>query len=452
MMNLKKLTNNWRKASLLSACFVLTVSVLLSCKKKSSPLGTQVLSVDELLAAGGVDTFKLNTFTIDEDSIPTDNQTYGTLGACHDPKFGIMNNSIYTQLSIEGKITLPTNADLQQIDSVVLSLSYGGYYGKLTPQTFEVFELDDTLSISSTYYRNNTKPIKGSDLVDPSSATQTPNTTAKVLVNNSNSSSGYDTLNPQLRLKLVNSLGQRFVEDAIAGNVAFNSTSEFLSSNYFKGIRLSVANANPGPGSGGILYLKMGNQESKLTVYFHLFGETTQRSFSLRLNGSSAYFNHSDIDHSGYHVADVLANPTSGQTNFYAQCFGLWGAIDIPSLSTLSKKSLVNNALLYLPVAYQNGNVYSPSQTITLVYKNENGENIVIQGSATTYNNNQKGFIINLRSYIQDVASGKLPNRTIYVIPSPDLFSSTAERLIFNGPSTSYKTKPKLVIKYTEFN
>ncbi|MDR0803433.1 DUF4270 family protein [Fluviicola sp.] len=447
MMNLKKLNNNWRKAILLSACFVFTVSVLPSCKKKASTLGTQVLSVDELLKAGGTDTFQLKTYTIDEDSIPTDNQTYGTVGACHDPKFGVMNTSVYTQLSIEGKISL--TGTLQQIDSVVLSLPYGGYYGKLTPQTFEVYELDDTLSINSTYYRSNTKPTTGPNLVDPSYATQTPNTTANVLVNNGTSTP--DTLGPQLRLRLNNSLGQHFVEDAIAGNVAFNSTSDFLSSNYFKGIKINVANANPGPGSGGVLYFKMGNQECKLTVYFKLTDSNEQKNFSLRLNGSSAYFNHADIDHSGYHVADVLANPANGQTNFYAQCFGLWGAVDIPGLSNLSKKSLINNALLYLPIAYQTGNIYSPSQTITLVYKDNAGYNIVIQGSATTYDDNQKGFVVNLRSYIQDVAAGKLSNKAIYIIPSPNLFSSTADRLIFNGTSTSYKTKPKLVIKYTEF-
>lgn len=448
MMNLKKLNNNWREAILLSACFVFTVSVLPSCKKKSSTLGTQVLSVDELLKAGGVDTFQLKTYTIDEDSIPTDNQTYGTVGACHDPKFGVMNTSVYSQLSIEGKVALGGEV-LQQIDSVVLSLPYGGYYGKLTPQTFEVYELDDSLSFSSTYYRGNTKPTTGPNLVDPAYATQTPNTTARVLVDNGTSIP--DTLDPQLRLRLSNSIGQRFVQDAISGIAAFNSTSEFLSSNYFKGIRINVANANPGPGSGGVLYFKMGNQECKLTVYFKVASSSTQKNFSLRLNGSSAYFNHADMDHSGYHVADVLANHNSGQTNFYAQCFGLWGAIDVPGISGLPKKSLINNALLYLPIAYQTGNVYNPSQTITLAYKNDAGENIVIQGSATTYDDGQKGFVVNLRSYIQDVAAGKLSNKTIYIIPSPNLFTSGADRLIFNGTSTSYKTKPKLVIKYTEF-
>ncbi|MNU79657.1 hypothetical protein D3C71_692720 [compost metagenome] len=451
MMNLKKLHNNWRKAFLLSACFVLAISVLPSCKKKSSAFGTEALNVEDLLAAGGKDTFQLKTFSVDEDSIPTDNQVYGTLGACHDPKFGVINTSVYTQMSIEGQIVWQSGESLVQVDSVVLSLCYGGHYGKLTPQTFEVYELDDTLSIKSTYYRNSTKPLKGGDLVEPSSATQTPNTTNKVILPNGTPIP--DTVEPQLRLRLNNSIGQQFIQDIIAGNSAFTSTSQFLSSEYFKGFKINVSNASPGAGSGSVLYLRMGNQQTRMTVYYtvNTGAEIKKRNFSLRVNGSSAYFNHTELDHSGYHVADVLANPSSGQSNFYAQCFGVWGAVEFPSVSNLSSKSLINNALLYLPVAYQTNSPYSPSKTVTLVYKNDAGENIVIPNSSTVYSDTQKGFVINLRPYIQDLTSGKIPNRTIYIIPSPDLFSSTAERIVFNGLSSPYKTRPKLVIKYTEF-
>ncbi len=454
MMNLKKLHNNWRKAILLSACFVLAVSVLPSCKKKSSPFGTEVLSVDELLSAGGKDTFQLKTYSIEEDSIPTGNQPYGTLGACDDPKLGVINTSIYTQLAIEGSINL-SGATLVEIDSVVLGLCYGGSYGKLTPQTFEVYELTEKISIDSTYYRNSTRSTNGINLVEPSSATQTPNLTKKIPIDNLQTG-GKDTLNPQLRLRLNNSIGQQFVQDAIAGNSAFSSTSEFLNSGYFKGLKIKVSNASPGTGQGGVLYMRMGNQQTRLTIYYkvNIGGEVSNKNFSLRLNGSSTYFNHVELDHFGHHVADVLANPANGQANFYAQCFNLWGAIEFPSVSNLPNKSLINNALLYLPIAYQTNSLYVPSNAITLLYKDEAGDYKYVSGSKDivySFNAAQKAYIIDIRKYIQKIASGKVPNGTIYIVPSPDLFSSSAERIVFNGVSSPYKMRPKLVIKYTEF-
>lgn len=454
MMNLKKLHNNWRKAILLSACFVLAISVLPACKKKTSLIGTEALNVEDLLAAGGKDTFQLKTYSIEEDSIPTGNQPYGTLGICNDPKLGVINTSIYTQMSIEGAINL-SGATLISIDSVVLGLCYGGSYGKLTPQTFEVYELTEKISIDSTYYRNSTRSTNGINLVEPSSATQTPNLTSKVPIDNLQMG-GKDTLNPQLRLHLNHSIGQQFVQDAIAGNSAFSSTAEFLNSGYFKGLKINVSSTVPPSGSGGILYLRMGNQQTRLTIYYkvNIGGEVSNKNFSLRLNGSSTYFNHAELDHSGHHVADVLANPVSGQSNFYAQCFGLWGAIEFPSVSNLPNKSLINNALLYLPIAYQTNSPYTPSNSITLLYKDASGDYRYVSGSKNIvypYDGAQKAYVINIRDYIQEIASGKVPNGPIYAVPSPDLFSSSAERIVFNGVSSPYKMRPKLVIKYTEF-
>lgn len=445
MMNLKKPNNNWRKAILLSACFVLTLSVLPGCKKTSSPYGSEALSVEDLLASGGKDTFQLKTTSVLFDTLNTDNQIFGTVGAMHDPKFGIVNASVYTQFTISGAINMDASP-APIIDSVVLSLNYGGYYGKLDPQTFEVYELTDTLSVTSDYKRTSTKTTTGIDLVDPASATQTPNTTAKVILATDTATE----LNPQLRLRLDNAFGQQFLDDMAAGNAAFTSSSNFLSSNYFKGLRINVTNTNPAKGKGAVLYFNLSSAQTKLTFYYKLSGDTIPKEVPLIINGSCADFNHVDIDNSGYHIADVISNPINGQSQFYSQSFNVIPKIEFPSVTKLSDKTLLNNALLYLPVAYHSGDVYYPTQTFSLAYSEDGGNTFSIVSRAD-YDNNQKGFVFDIRSYVQELLSGKKQNTGLYIFPVQNYYNCTADRVVFNGPLSPYKTRPKLVLKYTEF-
>ncbi len=448
MMNLKKLNNNWRKAILLSACFVLTLSILPGCKKTSSPYGSEALSVEDLLASGGKDTFQLKTTSVLFDTLNTDNQIFGTVGALHDPKFGIVNASLYTQFTISGAINMD---DSPTIDSVVLSLNYGGYYGKLDPQTFEVYQLTDTLSVTSDYKRTSTKTTTGIDLVDPASATQTPNTSAKVVLATDTATK----LNPQLRLKLDNAFGQQFLDDMAAGNAAFTSSSNFLSSNYFKGFRINVANTSPAKGKGAVLYFNLSSAQTKLTFYYKLPGDTIPKEVPLIINGSCADFNHVDIDNSGYHLADVIANPINGQSLFYSQSFNAIPKIEFPTLTNIPSKSVINNALLYLPVAYHTADYFYPTQTFNILYKdNEGGFTYLGYGNSlisAEYDNNQKAFVIDLRHYMQELVNRKKENTGIYLIPRSAYFSCTADRVVFNGPLSPYKTRPKLVVKYTEF-
>lgn len=441
MMNLKNLHNNWRKVILLSACFVFTLSILPGCKKTSSKFGTEALDINDLLASGGVDTFQLKTYSVLEDSFTTDNQIFGIVGALHDPKLGIVNASLYAQFTIEGQTQL-NGLTLNTIDSVVLSMNYGGYYGKLGSQTFEVYQLTDTLGLTTDYYRNSTKST-GPNIVDPTSATQTPNLDKKFALGSG------DSVRPQLRLRLDNALGIQFINDIIAGNAAFQSSDQFLSSNYFKGLKINVANATPASGQGAVLYFNMQNSQTKMSIYFKVVGDTNQREISLKNTTKCADFNHADIDHSGYHIADVLTNPLNGQTQFYTQSLDSRAVIEFPSVSKLKSNSLINNALLYIPVSYQNGNYYYPSVTLEVGYKTDSGK--IVTFRTASYDNNQKAFVIDLRDYIQDIVSGKAANRGLYLNQSSLYFNCTAERIVFNGPASSYKTKPKLVIKYTEF-
>lgn len=430
---------SWRKGFTLSATFLLALLVAVGCKKETNTIGLGALDPDALLESGGVDTFQLTTFTVAEDTMPTDNQTFGILGAYHDPKMGTFNASFYAQFHLSNTISFGAG-DQAIVDSVVLSLRYRGYYGELDPQTFEVYELNDTMDVARTYYKHDVEDIKPANLVKPSSETQTPNPSDSVLV-------GSTKKPAQLRLALDSAWAQTIMNDATSGNAAF--TDDALFENYMKGLHVKVANANPAVGKGGVFYFNLEDNNSKITIYYHLQADpdSTPYELVLEVEDDCADFNHVDIDNSGYPVANVLSNPINGQTQYYAQSFQSRAKVEFPTLNNLSKKAVIHDALLVIPIAHQTLSSFYPSNQLSVGYKTDEGK--IVGFKVIAYDDSKKSYIIDVRNYLQDIVSGDAVNRGVFLYPT--FFSSTAERIVFNGPNTSNKEKPKLIVKYTEY-
>lgn len=431
---------SWRKGFTLSATFLLALLVAVGCKKETNTIGLGALDPDALLNSGGVDTFQLTTFTVAEDTMPTDNQTFGILGAYHDPKMGTFNASFYAQFHLSNTISFD-QADVPIVDSVVLSLRYRGYYGELDPQTFEVYELDDTMDVDRTYYKHDVEALKPANLVLPSSATQTPNPSDSVYV-------GSTKKPAQLRLRLDPAiLGNTLMTDAVSGNSAF--TDDALFEDYMKGLHVKVSNANPAVGKGGVFYFNLEDNNSKVTIYYHLQADTdvTPYELVLEVEDDCADFNHVEIDNSGYPVANVLSNPINGQTQYYAQSFQSRAKVEFPTLNNLSKKAVIHDALLVIPIAHQTLSSFYPSNQLSVGYETDEGK--IVGFKVIAYDDSKKSYIIDVRNYLQDIISGDAVNRGVFLYPT--FFSSTAERIVFNGPNTSNKEKPKLIVKYTEY-
>ena len=371
--------------------------------------------------------------------MPTDNQSFGILGAYHDPKMGTFNASIYSQFHLSNTISFDAG-DVAIVDSVVLSLRYRGYYGELDPQTFEVYELDDTMDVDRTYYKNDVEAVKPTNLVEPSSATQTPNPSDSVLV-------GTTKKPAQLRLRLDSLWAQDIMDDATGGDPAF--TDDALFENYMKGLHINVTDSNPPVGKGGVFYFNMEDNNTKVTIYYHLQADANATPYELVLEveDDCADFNHVEIDNSGYPVANVLSNPINGQNQYYAQAFQSRAKVEFPSLNNLSKKAVVHNALLVIPIAHQTLSSFYPSNQLTVGYKTDEGK--IVGFNVIAYDDSKKSYIIDVRNYVQDIVSGDAENRGVFLYPT--FFSSTAERIVFNGPNTTNKEKPKLIVKYTEY-
>lgn len=434
---------NWRKTAMLSASFMFALFVLSACKKQVNSLGSSALNPEELLASGGIDTFTLRTFTVLDDSVRTDNPVFGLLGAYHDPKVGIVNASIFTQLRLANLNPIFDATSIIHIDSMVLGLEYRGLYGKTDPQTFEVYKLTDSLTLGTKYYSYSEKSHDITNIIDPARATITPKPSASVIV-------GEDTLSAQLRLHLDTNVARVLMEDAKSGNIGFSTNEEFTN-NYFKGLQIKVANPTPAYGTGGVFYFNMTDPDTKMTIYYRLEKDGIEDTllFDFLSNSNCADFNHIEVDNSGTHVEEVINDTVSGSSQFYAQSFNSRAVVQFDGIKNLPANSVIQNALLVLPVSYQTAGAYYPSSEISVSTRIATNDPAYYSVTTAAFDNFNKRYVIDVRQYCQSLLTNEIPNLGLYL--SPRFYTSTADRIIFNGPTTTNKNKPKLIVTYTKF-
>jgi hypothetical protein len=412
---------------------------ILSCKKKEYQLGADVIDSSSILDGTSVDTFSLYTYTISEDSVISDNPANVVLGSYQDPVFGNYEASFFTQLRLAGVNPNFGDPGLIIIDSFVVALEYIGYYGDLDPQTFEAYQLEESLSLDSTYYSFSSVAHASSNLVSPDHATITPNTSSPTIVDG-------DSLAPQLRIHLDTNLARSLIIEATSGSTTFSSNDDFLA--FFKGLHIKTNNVFQSQGEGAALYLDINDPSSKATIYFRQEGELT--SYDLLINSDCADFTKVSIDQAGTDVEQVLIDSTEGQDIYYAQAFGARAAMSIPGLLNLPENAVVHRADLSLPIQFQTGYKYQPGSNVSLATRVDSlSQGLINVGVVGVYNPIQKSFDVNIRNYVQSIVNKELPLTELMV--SPLFFINSAERIVFNGSNTINKMKPKLTITYTSY-
>jgi hypothetical protein len=435
----------------LSATFVF--ALFFSCKKKQTSIGSSSIDQNEILNSSQVDTFSLTTFTELEDSVITSSPPSAMLGSYNDPKFGTTNASFFTQLRLPA--INPTFGDLSTIiiDSFVLGLQYNGYYGDLTTQTFQVFQLTDSLDINTKYYAFSDKAHSSTNLIDPSKQTIKPDPYTQIVIDTSH-------VKAQLRLFLDTNLAKSLLVEATNNPTSFSSNDNFL--NYFKGLHVSTNNGFQAENTGGVLFFDLDDPLSKLTIYYRQAG--VKKTYDFLINTSCAKFNKVEINNAGKNVQNVINTPSLGQSQFYAQALKSRAVVQLPGILNLPKKSIIHEAKLILPIEYQVGYKYTPGSQISISTKMEDGTNrlysVIDNG---TYDAVNKQYTVDLKTYIQAILSEErypvnIDGTSVYVLTkgtqiyiSPSLFNSSSDRIIFNGSNTTNKIKPKLILKYTEF-
>jgi hypothetical protein len=424
------------------SALLLLLLVATACNKKDTGLGKEIIDPNALLNGITTDTFELYTYSILEDSTETKNASNVLLGSYIDPKFGKVEAAVYTDLRLPGLNPNFGTASQIVVDSFVLALEYVGYYGELSPQTFEVYQLTDSLQNSSEvkYYQFSTLSAASTNWVATGQGTITPDPINDAIV------AGAE-VDPQLRIHLDTNRAWDFINESTNNPTTFATNAAFQ--DYFKGLKIAVNNPNQSSGKGAILYLDINNNPaSKMTIYFRLDG--VKKTYDFTINSNCTDFTHIDHEQANTPVAALLADTTLGQKAFYAQANKVRAMVKIPGLDQLPDNIVIHRADLSLPVQFQTGYRYKPGARITAASKLSATDIYYTSlGIAGLYSDTKKQYDLDIRAYLQSLVNGKLENTGIVV--SPLFFRNSAERIVFNGVETNNKKKPKLVVTYTTY-
>lgn len=431
---------------MLSATFFVGSTLFFSsCKKEDNQLGLGLHPEDDLLNLVVTDTLQLITYSALSDSVVSDElSSSNLLGSYVDPYMGKMSSSVYTQIRLEGAIDfIPDGGSIADIvvDSVNLYIAITDYYGILDEQTFEVYRITEDFFVDSTYYSSQMLANDGLDLVVSGQGNISPN---GVL----------------LTIPLsVNDFASPIVNESGTGTLDGNDgTGEFVE--WFKGLYIKVNNPLQSSGEGSILYLDLESTSSKITMYYrHTLGPVTEHDtleFDFNINSSCARFSNFDQDYSASLVEQVLNDSVLGQETFFTQTMGgVRAKVAIPHVLNLldSGNIIINKASLILPIQYYEGDPIYPSSELFLVSTNDDGTISFLpdyeDDRGGNFDSGESSYTFNITRYMNQLISGELTNNPLTIISPGN--AVTANRVVFNGPNTVLKDKPKLVVTYSKY-
>jgi hypothetical protein len=356
------------------------------------------------------------------------------LGILNDSEFGTVDVGFYTQARLSG--LNPNFGDVAgiTIDSFILAMEYAGGYGYFGFQNFEVYELDQRLYSDSSYRADQDLSVKSENWVE-GSGTYMVNPQGITVVGN-------DTVSTQLRISLKTAKAMQIIQDATNNPTNFSS-NELFTANYLKGIHVKTNGSAPSQNQGMVAYFNLLDTDSKMIIYYKENG-VAKAPFSLVFNNECIDYNRFKYNNSGKKIADVIANHSLGQQEFYVQSGKHRAIIEFPTLKNLPKNIVLHKAMLYLPIQHLPGSRFTYPSTLSL---SVSGVSTPITANYDAYT---KGYVADIRGYVQGYSINAITTEQMKVSPGSS-FISTADRIVFNGQATDKKMKPKLIITYTEF-
>lgn len=344
-----------------------------------------------------------------------------------DPEFGRTDAKIYSTFNPATYGTHPfVIQDSLVIDSVVLSLAYGGLYGDSNSiERFEVFEIDP----AAGNFKDSVYRIGEPDFAVLPTALGSRDVDFKTL----NDSLWYvertDTVKTvnELRIRLDTAWARHFVNYDTA--TQYKTDSAFKT--YFKGLAIKVSNASAA--ANALAYINLtSTTNTKLTFYTRATNngviDTTSTVFSYT-NGNQANLIRRTEAH-GYQT--YLNNGTPNDDKVYIQSApGSYATVKVPGLDTFKNVNrVIHRAELVIeqmPSALDN--IYTPPSLMfidainaagdsTFTIRNDfmytgqgNGYDVANLGGSLS----NKKYIFNLTRYLQSVVTKQMPYYTLRI-------------------------------------
>lgn len=422
--------------ALIVVCYV----SLNSCNEPN--IGLEVLPVNDKLNPLFFDTSSIVAYTVKEDSTRTDKTVLNLLGNYDDPIFGRTSASIYTQVRLSSN-----NVDFGPspvADSIVLSLAYNGYYGKLRKLNIKVFEVLESFYKDTAYYSNQTLNISNQPIANVSIV---PAPTDSVSLDGQKYA-------PYLRIRMDQNFAQKFINESLSVNLSDNDN--FLQ--FFKGIYITTSFVNT---EGSILYFDLINALSQITLYYKNDSNDSLK-YNFVINDNCARFN--SFDHFNYvNTGNNLQQQISGDTLLgdsllYLQAMsGLKIKLQFPNLKSFFNENnmVLNKAELIIPLENDpSQSKYAIPQKLTLVRINESGQiaYLVDQFEGEShfrgiYDATDNQYTFTITRHLQNIILNNIEDYGLYLMVSGS--SINAGRVLLRGPGRSEKNF-KLNITYTK--
>ncbi len=433
---------------------VLISLTLISCTKEPDSIGLDVQPPSDRLGTNFTDTTHIIAYSIREDSIVTSALSQNVVGWINDPYFGTMSAGFATQFNLPSRdVHFEHNPVL---DSVVLVISYRGFYGDTTAGVnFKVYELSNNLFDDSTYYQFSSYPTYGKPINYNSSLYYTTQISTPVI-------SATDTTGAQFRIRLSNRWGQAKIFDKsgqpeIAGNDAFKA--------YFKGLFITADDAR---GLGHLVYLGI-NKSTTSGVYFYYHNDTdTAQTFRLLVEDDCArvnQFNHRNYSNASAQVRNQVINKDTllGANQLYLQPGGgINTYIKFPTLRDQFKnrRVIINRAELVITNLIPNMKGFYVPQQISIVKNSASRTYLFLPDDAVTegsdyfggiYNSSTNEYRFRITRYVQQLINSSDTDYGLTMLVTGRAIY--ANRLVFAGyhPNIGLsKTKPlRLELSYT---
>ena len=290
---------------------ILLVVCLLSCSEPSI-IGLEVQPDSEKITINS-NSSNLIDFNNESEESLINNASLNLLGELEDSYFLKNKASFITQILLpESNLTLEENLT---VDSVILSYNYSDYYGDLDGiSSIEVRKIEQDVYSDSIYYSNDFSYDDFAQLL---------NIAEDYYIS-------FDSLNPLVRIKINNDVGQQILA---LGNTILSNNNDFLDD--FKGLFVSAQAQNT------ILYLNPLATNSNFSIYYHNDLDSAN-TLSFQLDGNAARANVFEKVISN----DILNN----EENIYIESMsGYKCKISFTNLDTLQKMlagKVVNQAIM----------------------------------------------------------------------------------------------------------
>ncbi len=327
--------------------FALSALLVTSCEENPTKIGFGILPGSDFVEIQSIDTIKVRSFTMYDDSIRSNTATTAFMGEIYDPYFGTTTAEFVSQI----RMAEAWDDASFNIDSVKLFIQFNGSLGGTNvTHKMRISEIAEQIYVDSVYYSNKKVTVGAYEMVD----IEIPVLQA-------------DTIN-NLVIDLPVSFGLRLTEDT---SKLFHSNTKPDFRSYFRGLyfrmypstdplMVSIDLTAPTAYESYINYIVVYMHDdagSEKEAYFVLDAVNTNAAFNIfRHDFSTA--------EAGKKIIPNVRN-YSDTLSYLQSLNGVYTKLEIPGLKDLKDnpdfaKVAVNKARITVPVHFD-GDIYKAS-------------------------------------------------------------------------------------------